>query len=44
MLWSCLIARGIGSLYKIELILNVVHCLELLHEELYTALIDFDKI
>jgi hypothetical protein len=30
MLWSCLIAKGVGSLYKIEQTLNVVRYLGLL--------------
>jgi hypothetical protein len=34
MLWSCLIAIGVGSLYKIKQTLNVVRYLELLQEEL----------
>jgi hypothetical protein len=42
MLWSCLIAKRIGSLYKIEHTLNVVHYFEFLREELYTTLIGFD--
>jgi hypothetical protein len=41
-LWRCLIAKGVGSLYKIEQTFNVVHYLKLLQEELYTTLIDFD--
>jgi hypothetical protein len=37
-----LVARGIGSLYKIEQILNVVRYLELLREELFTTFIEFN--
>jgi hypothetical protein len=42
MLWSCLAAKGVGSLYKIEQTLNIVRYLRLLQEELYTTLINFD--
>jgi hypothetical protein len=42
MLWSCLIIRGVGSLYKIERILDTMHYFELLQEEFYITLIDFD--
>jgi hypothetical protein len=42
MLWSCLTAKGVGSLYKIEQTLNTVRYLGLLQEELYTTLIVFD--
>jgi hypothetical protein len=42
MLWSCLTTKGVGNLYKIEQTLNIVYYLELLQEELYTTLIDFD--
>ena len=42
MLWSCLTTKEVGSLYKIGQRLNVVHYLELLQEELYITLIDFD--
>jgi hypothetical protein len=42
MLWSCLTAKGVGSLYKIKQTLNAAHYLKLLQEELYTTLIDFD--
>ena len=38
-LWSCLTAKGVGSLYKIEQTLNVVRYLGLLQEELYITLI-----
>jgi hypothetical protein len=42
MLWSCLTTREVGSLYKIEQILNDVCYLGLLQDELCTTLIDFD--
>jgi hypothetical protein len=42
LLWSYLIAKGIGSLYKIEQTLNAMRYLELLQEELFTILIDFN--
>jgi hypothetical protein len=42
MLWSYLRAKGVGSLYKIEQTFNVMCYLELLQEELYNTLIDFD--
>jgi hypothetical protein len=37
-----LIAKGVGSLYKIEQTFNVVHYLQLLQEELYTTLIEYN--
>ena len=42
MLWNCLRTKGVGSLYKIERTFNVVRYLQLLQEELYTTLINFD--
>jgi hypothetical protein len=42
MLWNCLTIKGVGSLNKIEHTINVVRYLELLQDELYTTLIDFD--
>jgi hypothetical protein len=42
MLWSYLTIKDVGSLYKIKKTFNVVGYLELLHEELFTTLVDFD--
>jgi hypothetical protein len=41
-LWSCLRTRGGDSLYKIEQALNAMHYLELLQNELFTTLVDFE--
>jgi hypothetical protein len=42
MFWSCLRTRGCDSLYKIEQALNVMHYLELLQNELFTTLVNFN--
>lgn len=42
MVWSCLTSRGVGNVYKIDGRMNATNYLELLEEELYTTLVDFN--
>ena len=42
MFWSCLTSRGVGNMYKIDGRMNATNYLELLQEELYTTLVDFN--
>ena len=41
MLWTCLLAKRAGNLYKIEQTLNAVCYFEFLQEGLYNTLINF---